>query len=478
MDLQHQQYTRIKKKVDSIIEKAKSQEAIYSAELENVHPVYKKSASNLIHYLALRSFEIDELQQDLRNLGLPGLSEIEGHVMRSLYNLKDILSVLLNNVKEVYPAGYITPKASEKILRKNSKLLFGYKSKKRRTRIMVTLPNTAADDFPFVRKLVESGMNCARINCAHDDPEIWARMISNVKEASGKLKRNVKIAMDLGGPKLRTGQIIPGPKVIHIKPLRNDLGQVIQPANIWIAPPDIPPPPNKEADAIIPVHEVLFQQIKRASTIRFIDARGKKVQIQVKKKEGKGKWGICSDSAYVETGTELNVHKIKRSGKAVQRVGEMLPKEQFIRLFTGDMLILHKDQRPGQSAVYNEDGQLVSAAHISCTLPEIFDDVKKGEPIFFDDGKIEGIIEAVDSNEIFVNVLHAKDRGSKLKADKGINLPDSNLSVSGLTLKDRQDLEYVSDHADAINYSFVNKAADVEELHAVLEKRDRMPVLF
>ena len=105
--------------------------------------------------------------------------------------------------------------------------------------------------------------------------------IENIHKANAKLKKNCKIAMDLGGPKLRSGQMVPGPKVINIKPRRDDLGKVIQPSNIWIALPDVPPPVNAEVDVILPVHEALYKQIKRGNTLRFIDSRGKKGKIVI-----------------------------------------------------------------------------------------------------------------------------------------------------------------------------------------------------
>ncbi len=465
-------YREILSTIQQIIDKANQLEVDYAEDLSRVHPVYFKSAANLLHYLAFRSFDIDQLQADLRDLGLSSLTNVEGHVMRSLFGLQRILLNLQGEDAPPRPKGYVSVKKSAKIMRKNSRLLFGYKSNKRRTRIMVTLPTTAADDPAFVRRLVRAGMNCARINCAHDDAETWERMIANVRAASASLQRKVKIAMDLGGPKLRTGPMIEGPKVTHIKPRRNDLGQVVQPAQIWIAPPDILPPPNAEVDAILPVSESLFRRMKRGNTIYFTDARDKKIKIKIDRKQGKGKWGVCSDSAYVETGTELVLQKVKASGEERQRVGELLPKEQFISLFTGDTLMIHKDPRPGENAVYDDDGVLLQAAHVSCTLPEIFNDVKAGEPIFFDDGKIEGRIEVVSSEELTVKILHAKTNGSKLKADKGINLPDSQLSVSGLTEKDKVDLDFVAQHADAVNFSFVNRPEDVEALQELLDEKE------
>jgi len=447
-------------------------ENIYALELSQVHPIFKKSATNLLHYLAFRSFDIDKLQLELKNLGLPSLSTVESHVMRSLYNLQNILHHLLYLEEVANPKGYVSFKKSNQILRKNNKLLFGYKSKKRRTRIMVTLPRLAADNPKFLLKLVGLGMNCARINCAHDNPDIWARMIENIDKANEKLHKKCKIAMDLAGPKLRSGQMVHGPEVIKIKPRRDDLGKIIQPAHIWIAPPDVPPPLNSDADVVLPVPKAMYKKIKRGNTLHFKDTRGKKGNIFIHRKEGGGKWGLCSSSLYIETGTEFILEKQKQTGDVVNRIGEVIAKEQFITLFSGDKLILHKDSRPGEPSTYDDDGTLIAPAHISCTLPEIFDDVKQGEPIFFDDGKIEGRIESVTDDEIEVSILHAKKKGSKLKADKGINLPESALSVSGLTKKDKIDLEFVAIHADVVNLSFVNNAEDVQELQGRLRQKD------
>ena len=230
------------------------------------------------------------------------------------------------------------------------------------------------------------------------------------------------------------------------------------------------PPVEEDCDAIIPVENTLLKKIKRGNTIFLIDSRNKKGKILIDRKQGKGYWGLCSDSLYLETGTALILHKIKQTGEEVNRVGEVLPKQQFIKLFIGDTLILHKDPKPGEAATYSKEGQLIAPAHISCTLPEIFDDVKSGEPIFFNDGKIEGSIISAGSDEIKVKITQARNRGGKLRADKGINLPVSQLKVSGLTAKDKIDLEFVAKNANAINFSFVNKPEDVLELYKELDK--------
>jgi pyruvate kinase len=450
-------------KIDEIINKAKAMELANHDRIGLVHPVYRESAINLVHYLAFRSFEIDTLQTQLKYMGLPSLTNIEGHVMYSLFAIKSVINSLLGLQKIEKQKGTISIKKSEKQLKKNTKLLFGNKSKKRRTRIMVTLPSSAADDYSMVNALIGLGMNSARINCAHDDAAVWSRMIDNIKRANTSQQKNCKIMMDLGGPKLRTGAIKPGPKVIHIKPQRDQLGVATVAAKIWIAPPDVNPPDNT-ADAVIPVDEQFMRKIKKGDVLLFTDSRAKKCQIQIEKKQGNGKWGSCNDSAYLSTGTELILSKAVEKENAKEFVGELLPIEQHIVLFVGDQLLLHSDQQAGEPAKYNEEGKLTDIAHLSCTLPEIFKDVKKGESIFFDDGMIEGKIQEASENELLIKITNARNTGSKLRADKGINLPETKISLSGLTEKDKNDLQFVAQNADVVNFSFVNDEKDVQKL--------------
>jgi pyruvate kinase len=460
--------------LEKILRKAENLETEYASSLSAVHPVYRESALNLLHYLAFRSFDIGELQQRLRYLGLPDLANIEGHVITSLQTIQTIIHKLLDNHEALSQKTGISIKRSEKLLRKNTKWLFGNKSNRRRTRIMVTMPSEAAENYQLVNQLMQNGMNSARINCAHDDEPAWAAMIENVQRASKNVKRKCKLMMDLGGPKLRTGPMQPGPQVVHIKPQRDSLGTVVQPARVWVAPPDVPPPGN-DADAVIPVSNSFIEKIRRENDLLFTDSRGKSCRIEIIRKQGKGRWGLCSDSAYITTGTELVLHKVKETGKEKNYVGELLPSEQFINLHIGDTLLLHSAPLAGEPVRYDSQGNLVNPAHISCTLPEIFQFVKTGEPVFLNDGKIEGVVEKVRRDEMEITITYASASGSKLKADKGINFPGTDMVLCGLTDKDRDDLPFVARNADVVNLSFVNQASDVKVLQQELEKYEASP---
>ncbi|MDD4565291.1 MAG: pyruvate kinase [Eubacteriales bacterium] len=91
----------------------------------------------------------------------------------------------------------------KEILDKNSERIFGALNKKRHSSIMVTLPFDAAEDKKLVYNLISHGMNIARINCAHDNEEIWEKTINNIRAAEKKLGLSCKVLMDIAGPKSR-----------------------------------------------------------------------------------------------------------------------------------------------------------------------------------------------------------------------------------------------------------------------------------
>jgi pyruvate kinase len=132
-----------------------------------------------------------------------------------------------------------------------------------------------------------------------------------------------------------------------------------------------------------------------------------------------------------------------------------------------------EDALPGRPATYEAAGQSLTPATIGCTIPEVFDDVRAGEPIWFDDGTIGGTIEKVEPSRLLVRITRTRPGGGRSPADKGINLPESHLRLPALTDKDRSDLVFVADHADVVEMSFANRAADVSALQERLDRLGR-----
>jgi pyruvate kinase len=186
-------------------------------------PEFLSSAQNLAEYLALRRHDLRSLQAALTPWGLSSLGRIEARVMPNL----DAVIATLEVVCGVSSAQHIQRPPAEaffegnRLLQQHTATLFGSTPLNRRVRIMVTLPTEAATNDPMVTELVRRGANCVRINCAHDNPEIWAQMIAQVRRAEQETGCSCKILMDLGGPKIRTGTVLTPPDQKRV--FRDDL---------------------------------------------------------------------------------------------------------------------------------------------------------------------------------------------------------------------------------------------------------------
>ncbi len=107
-----------------------------------------------------------------------------------------------------------------------------------------------------------------------------------------------------------------------------------------------------------------------------------------------------------------------------------------------------------------------NAERISVTRQELVDEVDVGQPILLDDGQLR--LEVLETGpESFVCRIA---RGGILSSGKGVNLPATDLKLSALTQKDRQDAAWIAQRDfDYVALSFVRSAEDVEELRALLD---------
>lgn len=100
--------------------------------------------------------------------------------------------------------------------------------------------------------------------------------------------------------------------------------------------------------------------------------------------------------------------------------------------------------------------------------------LRVGEHVYFDDGKFEAKVTEVEKKEAQVVVTRISAKKPYLKAEKGVNLPDSDLDIPALTDTDRDNLPFICKHADLVGYSFVSSAQDLihlrEELHRISER--------
>ncbi|MCA9498317.1 MAG: hypothetical protein KC588_03895 [Nitrospira sp.] len=205
--------------------------------------------------------------------------------------------------------------------------------------------------------------------------------------------------------------------------------------------------------------------------MKLTDARNSKRIFTVVDVTGNGCWVEATKTTYVVPGTVLFHERGLANGKNCKApVGEFPPRENAISLRQGDLLILSRDLVTGHPETYDGGRQVLDPAMISCTIPEVLENVRPGESIWFDDGRIGGVFEKVEERRIFVRITYPRLRTEKLRADKGINLPDSDLHLSAMTSKDVADLSFVAKHDDIVELSFANTVRDVERLQQHLSR--------
>lgn len=320
---------------------------LHSAEILLVDSAQRSSFMNLLFYLVLRSEDIRDLQTRLHIVGLSSLASSESHIYCQLNAILERLG------KEFIPDDeytYSYAKASDD-LRFKSKELFGEKREFMVPFIMVTLDAGFAEDFAKLKELLLTGMNVARINCAHDDEDVWEKMIKNVSRATEETQLPCKIYMDLAGPKIRT---------------------------------------------------VL---------------RAKKNKIEVE---------------------------------------------------TGEMIFLTDDIEGNDS----------KKKLVGCTIKGIVQQLKIGERVLFDDGSIECKIENLDKDKATLTVIRVSREKPYIKPEKGINFPDSMLSLSSITDFDMACLPFICKHADLIGYSFVRNSNDLLQLQNLLSNQGGKEILI
>ncbi|MXV38326.1 pyruvate kinase [Flavobacteriaceae bacterium Ap0902] len=315
--------------------------------LEDVDLSRRKSLINLLNYIVFRKHDIRELQDILHEFGLSSFSGSEGHIASQIVQVKKRLKA--DFTPEIEPV--CSFHEGREILESNTTKLFGKRKDQLIPHIMVTFDAAFLENPKKIKELLTNGMNVARINCAHDDPKTWLKLIDELKKYSAKLDIPCKVFMDLAGPKIRTEILGKG----------SDKGKV---------------------------------KINEGDEFYLVDK-----PVKFKKKD----------------------------------------------------------------------------VIIGCTLPNITQFIKVGERIMFDDGELEASVIEKSENRLKLQMLRNSKKSRNLKAEKGINFPDSDLEVPSLTDYDRECLPFVVDHADMVGYSFVNSTQDIQVLQTELNKYKKQP---
>jgi pyruvate kinase len=225
--------------------------------VDELHANQQMAARNLLHYLTLRSEDIRTLQDQLHIFGLSSLASSESHVHSQL-------QAILQRLGDHYVDEDLddcTYETSLEAVKQKALSLFGEKNDPGVPYIMVTFDSPFAHDYGVIKNLLQNGMNIARINCAHDDEKIWAKMVHLVRKACRQTGLKCKIYMDLAGPKIRTKLLSKGKKKGRVKVEEGQL--------IWLAEKVTR---EIEDDIVISCTEKgIIRQLKKGEKVLFDD---------------------------------------------------------------------------------------------------------------------------------------------------------------------------------------------------------------
>jgi pyruvate kinase len=437
--------------------------ATHSHEADLVEGRHANSARNLLHYLSIRQTDIRELQQDLHSLGLSSLGILEAHALATLNAVIGNLEVLANVPASDPPPPPVDFRTGRLLLRDHARRLLGPVPPDRSVRIMVTMPSAAADDARLIEDLLRAGMDLMRINCAHDDAPAWRKMAANLRRAEQLVGRRCAIQADLGGPKLRTGSIEPVGHFVRIKPKRDAAGRLTAPARVWLTPADQREPAPPGVGTVLPVTAGSPHSLRVGDTLLISDLRGRERTLTVVARAGRSAIAEAEKTIYAASGDRLSVRRRGSHGAACE-IGDLPGVTAPIPLQVGDTLLLTRDPAPGRPALRDPTGTVLAPARIHCTLPAAFEHVRPGDRAWIDDGKIGGFAVSNDGERIALEITQVPPAGARLRAEKGINFPDTELGLAAMTEKDVADLREAVQFADIIALSFVRSPDDVVEL--------------
>jgi pyruvate kinase len=159
---------------------------------------------------------------------------------------------------------------------------------------------------------------------------------------------------------------------------------------------------------------------------------------------------IYMDLAGPKIRTRL-MNKVKEKGKVKVKEGELVWLADDAKSFKNDEIVICP----------NEVGIIAM--------------LKKGERVYIDDGMIKGVVETINKKGTAMRTIRISSVKQQIKKGKGINFPDSEISISSLTEFDKECLPFICDHADIVGYSFVRYPSDLERLQQELKKFSPVP---
>ncbi|GAB3689689.1 pyruvate kinase [Spirosoma flavus] len=125
---------------------------------------------------------------------------------------------------------------------------------------------------------------------------------------------------------------------------------------------------------------------------------------------------------------------------------------------------------PGQELVFTNEDILGTAERVSTPYKDMYKDVHQGERILMDDGKLEVRVLRTEGTDVVTEVVY----GGPMKSKKGVNLPNTKVSMPAVTEKDWTDLEFGLEHdVEWIALSFVREASEIIEIKEYIKSKGK-----
>lgn len=137
---------------------------------------------------------------------------------------------------------------------------------------------------------------------------------------------------------------------------------------------------------------------------------------------------------------------------------------------TGDKIRMTKNYRSLPSI---EDNIKVT---VGCSIPSIFKQLKVNDPVLLDDGAVEMRVMMVNDEEAILKVEKVKGGILRIKAEKGLNFPQTEFDVNIITEADKESIHFAVEHADIIGCSFIRSAQDIQEIQDELQNVTNRPL--
>ena len=462
--------------------------------IAKAHRNCRARVRNLLQSVAFRDEtsrrpDLRDLNDRLEALGLARLGPWETAALAMVDAIRAILHRLRGQSVPQPSIDAIDHLDGRRLLERRSEVLLGTADAPESPKIFATLPVKAegradltttaprrqnltrhpASKQDLITELISAGTSGFYLTASRDSVENWRNCAEQVRLKAESLKRPQRLLVGLGSPQIETGELAQGAAVLRFEPRRNQLGKLLSPARLWLTSEDRNEAPLQPVEAILPVSTQLLHRMQTEDRVSFKDARGRRRALRIR---GAGRSGCLAETdqtTYIEAGAALH---LERRGKLIGKghVGALPRIVRPLELFPGDPMILTREPLPGRPAL-SDGGFLRSPARISCTVPEVLDQVQAGERVVFGDGTLVGKVDSVTDEGLRILLLEARAQGSQLVSGVAIRFPDSALRVAAFDPGNVAPITFACKHADAVVLNGTERPEDVLALGRALDDR-------